>query len=136
MHWRALREDELDHELLWLLVTLGTAAIGVLWLRSGLPTPRCVWHELTGWPCIGCGGTRCIRHALHGEWLGALRMNPLAFLALAGVGIYDAYAAVVLTLRLPRLRLGKWPAWAGWTVRGAIVALVLANWTWLIATGV
>ncbi len=136
MHWRKLRADETNHELLWLLVSLGAAAFALLWLRSGLPTPRCVWHELTGFPCVGCGGTRCVRHAIRGDWLGAFLMNPLAFAAFTGVVIYDVYAAVVLTLRLPRLRIGNWPSWAGWTVRGLVVALLLANWAWLIARGV
>lgn len=133
MHWRKLRADETDHELLWLLVTLGAALLGVLWLRSGLPTPQCVWHALTGFPCVGCGGTRCVKHALQGDLLGAFLMNPLVFVTLAGVAIYDAYAAVVLALRLPRLRFGKWPSWAGWTMRGAVTVLLLANWAWLIA---
>lgn len=136
MHWRRLRAGETDHELLWLLVSLGAAAIAVVWLRSGLPTPKCVWHEWTGLPCAGCGGTRCVRHALRGDWLGAFAMNPLAFIALAGVVTYDVYAATVLALRLPRLRFGKWPEWAGTTVRVLVVVLLLANWAWLIARGV
>lgn len=136
MHWRRLRADETDHELLWLLVTLAAAVVGVVWLRSGLPTPRCVWHELLGFPCLGCGGTRCARHAIQGDWLGAFLMNPLVFVAFAGVVIYDVYAAVVIALRLPRLRFGKWPAWAGTMVRVAIVTLIFANWAWLIVSGV
>jgi hypothetical protein len=136
MHWRRLREGELDHELLWLVVTLSSALVWTLWLQSGLPTPRCMWHELTGWPCVGCGGTRCVRHALAGDWLSAFRMNPLIFATLGAVVIYDAYATVVLAFRLPRLRFGKWPAWAGWTIRGVVVAVLLANWAWLIVRGV
>lgn len=101
-----------------------------------MPTPRCVWHEVTGWPCIGCGGTRCVRLALAGEWAAAFRMNPLAFAGLAGVALYDAYAATVLALRLPRLRFGNWPVWAGWALRGAIAAIAVANWAWLIASGI
>lgn len=136
MHWRRLHPGELDHERLWLLVTLGAAALGVLWLKLGLPTPPCVWHELTGWPCVGCGSTRCVRHALAGDWLSAFLLNPLAFTTLGAVAIYDGYAAVVLACRLPRLRFGKWPAWAGWTARTMAIALLLANWAWLIARSV
>lgn len=136
MHWRRLRAGELDHERLWLLVTLGAAGLAVLWLKLGLPVPPCTWHELTGWPCVGCGSTRCVRHALAGDWLGAFRMNPLTFTTLGAVVLYDVYAAVVLAGRLPRLRFEKWPAWAGWTARGAAIALLLANWAWLIARGV
>lgn len=133
MPWRHLRKDEFNHELVWLLVTVGAALLGFFWLSSGWATPRCLWHELTGIPCIACGGTRCVRHLLHGDWLGAFRMNPLVFVALGSVALYDLYALIVLTFRLPRLRFGPWPAWAGWTVRGTVIALMIANWAWLIA---
>lgn len=136
MHWRKLRPGELDHEKIWLIVTLAAALLAMLWLRSGWPLPRCLWHEVTGFPCIGCGSTRCVRHALAGDWLSAFRMNPLTFATFTLAVLYDVYAAIVLTFRLPRLRLGPWPAWAGWTIRGVVVALLLANWAWLILSGV
>lgn len=136
MQWRRLLPGELDHELLWLLVSCGAAVLAVFWLQSGIPTPRCVWHDLTGIPCVGCGSTRCVRHALHGDWGAAFAMNPLAFVTLAGIVLFDLYAAAVLILRLPRLRFTPWPNWAGWTVRGIVLALILLNWAWLIASGV
>ncbi|MEQ1859308.1 MAG: DUF2752 domain-containing protein [Chthoniobacteraceae bacterium] len=136
MKWRRLHPGELDHELLWLIVSVGTALVALLWLRFGMPMPPCVWHELTGVPCIGCGSTRCVRLLVQGAWGAAFAMNPLTFTALAGVVIYDLYAAAVLLLRLPRLRPGKWPAWLGWTTRIAIAIALVANWAWLIARGV
>jgi hypothetical protein len=132
MPWRRLRNDEFDHEVVWLSVTVGAALLGIFWLHNGWPTPRCLWHELTGIPCIACGGTRCVRHLVQGDLLGAFRMNPLVFIALGCVVLYDLYAAIVLAFRLPRLRWGPWPAWAGWTVRGVVIASMVANWAWLI----
>ena len=133
MRWRALRPGELDHEALWLLVSLGIAAVGALWHLHSLPTPRCTWHEVTGFPCVSCGSTRCVRLLLDGSWAAAFAMNPLAFIALAGAALYDCYAATVLALRLPRLRLEKWPAGFGLALRIAIALALVANWAWLIA---
>jgi hypothetical protein len=46
------------------------------------PFPGCLFHELTGYWCIGCGMTRAMHALVHGQLLAALSMNPLAMLAL------------------------------------------------------
>ena len=40
-----------------------------------------------------------------GNFLRALSWNPLAFLALCGVALFDLYAVIVLLGRAPRLRI-------------------------------
>lgn len=132
MRWRHLHPGELDHERLWLAVTVCAAFIGWGILASGLPTPRCIWHEMTGFPCPCCGGTRTARHLLAGRLDAALSTNPLVFLAFAAVLLYDIYAASTLLFRLPRLRLEEVPHWLGNGVRIGTVAALLANWAWLI----
>lgn len=47
--------------------------------------PKCVLHEVTGWYCPGCGGSRAVRALAHGEILTALRCNALLLLALPAV---------------------------------------------------
>jgi hypothetical protein len=132
MHWRQLRPGELDHERIWLFVTLALALIGLVWLRFGLPTPECTWKNLTGIPCPGCGATRTVRHVMDGAIPDAFLMNPLFFAVAVGVAIYDVYAAVVLAFGLPRLRFESLPEWSGLPIRVGAVALVLGNWLWLI----
>ena len=39
--------------------------------------PRCAFYALTGWQCPGCGGLRAAHHLLHGDFVGAWRLNPL-----------------------------------------------------------
>ncbi len=136
MHWRRLRPGETDHEIIWLSVSLLSLALAWLWLRSGLPLPRCPLHELTGWPCPTCGATRCVRFALGGDFGAAFAINPLAFLSLTALALYDLYAATVLALRLPRLRLDAAPAWVGKSARLAAIAALVANWAWLVWRGV
>jgi hypothetical protein len=132
MRWRRLHPHELDHEVLWLSVSVVGALVAWVWLHSGLPTPRCTFHDWTGIPCPGCGATRSVRHLMHGNLPGALHMNPLFFIGVGLTGIYDLYAATVLALRLPRLRLDEVPTWLGTTARFGIPALIVLNWAWLI----
>ena len=136
MNWRRLQPGETDHEALWLGVSLACLAFAWLWLRLGLPLLHCPLHELTGCPCPTCGATRCVRFALGGDFGAALLINPLAFCALGATALYAAYAATVLALRRPRLRLDTWPAWVGKSARIAAIATIAANWAWLVWRGV
>ncbi|MFZ1072607.1 MAG: DUF2752 domain-containing protein [Verrucomicrobiia bacterium] len=47
--------------------------------------PVCLFHELTGLNCPGCGGTRAAYQLLHGHLLNALRDNALFILTLAAL---------------------------------------------------
>jgi hypothetical protein len=44
--------------------------------------PPCLFHQLTGLFCPGCGTTRAILHLLHGEFREAVGSNPLLLVAL------------------------------------------------------
>lgn len=44
--------------------------------------PKCVFYELTGWQCAGCGSQRLIHALLHGHVAEAFRYNPLLFCGL------------------------------------------------------
>jgi hypothetical protein len=132
MHLRRLRPGEFDHERVWLAVSLVSALIGWAVLQAGLPLPQCTWHQVTGLPCPGCGGTRCVRALVEGSLWKAFMMNPLAFIGLGLIGLYDLYAATVLIFRLPRIRIDHMPEWLGSITRFGAAAAVLGNWAWLI----
>ena len=136
MIWRRLRPGETDHEAIWLGVSLASLALAWLWLRLGLPLPACPLHELTGCACPTCGATRGVRFALGGDFGAAFWINPLAFCTFVALALFDAYAATVLALRLPRLRGDAWPAWVGKSARIAAIASIAANWAWLVWRGV
>jgi hypothetical protein len=134
--WRRLRPGELDHELLWLGVSLAAAVIAFVWLQLGLPRPACVIHEATGLPCPGCGTTRCVQHLFAGSFDQAWRLNPLAFLSLIGLGLFDLYAATVLTFKLPRLRIEEVSESGARVFRVVVFTALGLNWLWVLASGV
>ena len=134
--WRRLRRGELDHEALWLGVSLAALLLAWAWVRLGLASPPCPFHELTGWACPGCGATRCVRYALRGAFHAAFLVNPLMCVTLGGIAIFDLYAAAVLALRLPRWRPEKVSARAAMSLRAGCVAVLLVNWFWLLRSGV
>ena len=44
--------------------------------------PSCLFHQLTGLDCPGCGGLRAAHELLHGHLLAALHLNLLLVLSL------------------------------------------------------
>ena len=131
--WRRLPSAGFDHELVWLAVSVAALAAGAAWFSIGLGSPRCPFLTVTGWPCLTCGATRATIAFLHGDFFLALSWNPLAFLALCGVAVFDFYAVVVLLGRLPRLRIIDWTRTEKNAARIAVVALIVVNWIYLIA---
>ena len=131
--WRPLPPAASDPELIWLAVSLTAAIGGAIWLSLGLPTLRCPFLAVTGYPCLTCGTTRCAIAFLHGNFFAAWLWNPLAFVALCGLVLFDVYAAIVLIARAPRLRFVDWTRTQKDIVRIAVVAVILVNWIYLLA---
>jgi len=130
---RRICAAELDHESLWLGVSLGGLVTAAIWLRLGLPWPQCTFLALTGHPCLTCGATRAAIAFFHGHLFEAVRWNPLVFIFLCGVTAFDIYAAIVLISGAPRLRLtlrngveAKW-------IRLSVVAMLALNWIYLLS---
>ena len=48
--------------------------------KSGI-FPPCVFRQLTGLQCPGCGSTRALHQLLHGHFLAAFTLNPLFVIA-------------------------------------------------------
>lgn len=56
--------------------------------------PVCLFHQLTGLNCPGCGMTRAVYALLHGNLRQALKDNALLLLTLAGLGVWAAQCVV------------------------------------------
>ena len=129
---RRLERREIDYELLWLGASLVSLGIAVGWFVLRLPWPACVFHQLTGLPCLTCGMTRCGIEFFQGHFFAALKWNPLVFALLGGVVAFDLYALMTLAMRGPRLRIVFRQAERKYA-RGVIVAVLALNWFYLLS---
>ena len=133
LQWRRRSASGPDHELIWLAVSVAVLAGSVAWLALSLPWPRCPFFAVTGLPCVTCGATRSAIAFLHGDFLAALRWNPLAFVAFVGLIAFDLYATIVLVGRTARLRVVDWTLAEKKVMRIAAISLLALNWIYLLA---
>jgi hypothetical protein len=128
--WRRTQSTETNHELLWLSVSLGGLFASAAWFALGLPWPNCAFHSLTGLPCVTCGATRATIQFFHGHFAAAWSWNPLVFLIMCGIALFDAYAFAVLITRAPRLRFVGLSQFEKRAIRIAVICLLALNWAY------
>lgn len=129
---RPLAPNEIDHELVFLCASLGVFAAAVAWFALKLPWPICLFHAVTGHPCVSCGMTRSAIALFHGNFLAAMKWNPLAFASYMTMSIFDAYALVAVMTRARRVRFSLGMR-EKQLIRYSIVALLLANWIYVLS---
>ncbi|MGH8102182.1 MAG: DUF2752 domain-containing protein [Chthoniobacterales bacterium] len=123
----------IDHELIWLSASLASLGLAAGWFTLGLPWPRCLFHDLTGLPCPTCGATRSAIQFFHGHFVAAWKWNPVVFIALWALSIFNAYAFVVLVLRAPRLRVEFQTTAERKYTRILVIAALALNWVYLLS---
>jgi uncharacterized protein DUF2752 len=131
---RPLAPGETNHELLWLSVSSGGLALAATWLALKLPWPICLFHALTGHPCLTCGATRSAVAFFHAQFLAAFQWNPLAFVFYCALSIFNVYALGVIIMHSPRLRIARLSASERKFIRSSIIALFALNWVYLLMT--
>ena len=75
--------------------------------------PQCVFKQMTGLDCPGCGTTRALHALLHGRVEDAWRLNPMLF-ALMIVGGFAMPS--VLRGETPRFLYARWFGWGSFVV--------------------
>jgi len=130
---RRLAPNELDHELIWLTVSLGSLGLAIVWFVLRLPWPHCIFLAITRQPCLTCGATRAAIAFFHLDFWSAWKWNPLVFTILCSLSIFDAYAFTVLVVRAPRLRIAQFTPAERIFVRVVAIVLLLSNWIYLLS---
>jgi hypothetical protein len=130
--WVRPSETTIDHELVFLVATVGGAAAAFGWLWLGLPWPHCAFLALTGHPCVTCGATRAALQMARGHFLAAMHFNPLVTLSYAAIAVFDLYALVVVIGCGRRLRFGFFSGREKVAVRIGVVTLLALNWSYLL----
>lgn len=131
---RELARGETDHEVIWPIVSCACLLLAAMWVHWQLPVPRCGFHALTGYPCPACGATRSVVALLSGKLWPAFAFNPLVFLTIATLFVFDVYALAALAGG-KRMRLTWLPLVRPGLVRAAVFAIIAANWAYLIYRG-
>ena len=90
------------------------------------PFTPCVFRNVTGLPCAGCGMTRAFVAVGHGRIGEAWRLHPFSLPLFAGLCVYVAvFLARAAGLRLPRPKV---PPKVRWGVYVVLLVLVLGWW--------
>jgi hypothetical protein len=99
----------------------------------------CLFKNVTGIPCPSCGVTRSVFMVIQGEWMQALMLNPLGFIALLFLVVSPGWMIADFILKKESLfqsylkteqliRNNK-------RIYIPLIALVAINWIWNITKG-
>ena len=124
---------EIDHELIWLSISLGGLGLAAIWFALQLPWPHCMFLAITGHPCLTCGATRSAIAFFHLDFWSALKWNPLFFTVLCGLSIFDAYAFAILVARAPRVRIIQITTTEKSLLRLVAILVLISNWIYLLS---
>lgn len=97
--------------------------------------PTCLFHQVTGWDCPGCGAQRALHQLLHGHLIAAIRLNAMFVVSLPLFG-WVGFRYVVRSLRRePLCPNSRW--WsvyvAAWIIFGIARNLPFSVCQWFAA---
>lgn len=91
----------------------------------------CPFRAATGWPCLTCGCTHAFAAFMRFDFVAAVAASPLGAILAALCAVHVVWTV----LRLAGLRLAPASMPATPRVRAAAVALLAANWVFLVLHG-
>ncbi|MGD0650123.1 MAG: DUF2752 domain-containing protein [Verrucomicrobiia bacterium] len=107
------------------VLVLGATALFSFNPATSVFYPKCLFHEVTGLYCPGCGTTRALHCLLHGQFREALRDNALAVVAVPVLGAMLLSRTVRRRPPIAARRSGV--VWLGLLLAGIIVFGVVRN---------
>jgi hypothetical protein len=97
--------------------------------------PPCVFHQVSGLDCPGCGAQRALHQLLHGNLVAALRLNALFVLSLP---LAAWYGPRLISRAMAGKTTGNVPRWfwfylAAWVIFGLVRNLPFPVCQWFAA---
>lgn len=89
-------------------------AFGLDWIAQGAP---CNIYRLTGWYCLGCGGTRAVKALLHGRIISSFLYHPAVVYLAAWMVTFLLWQSVHY-LSHGRIRGFRYWNWQMWVAAG------------------
>lgn len=121
------------HMIWGAMVLLFLATVGLYRELLGL-MPSCLFHEITGFPCLTCGATRSLVSLSAFDLTSSFLFNPLLVSFIIGLIVFSTlhlagfvYKRKIILELTPREKRG---------IRIAVMALIGINWIYLIAAGI
>jgi hypothetical protein len=130
----------LDRKKILFFFSLALCAVGALAYFLFDPTkvaifPPCLFHEMTGLDCPGCGAQRALHQLLHGNIIAALRLNAMFVLSLPVWALYGPRFLLRAFKGEPTGLKSRW-LWcylAAWLVFGFLRNLPVPLFAWFAA---
>ena len=93
----------------------------------------CIFHKITGYPCLSCGLSRSVDAFFAYDFIDMLYYNPLAVLFFGGLFFFSLFklAEFILAFKLNFSISKKAAVFA----RIILLVLIVANWLFLVGTG-
>ncbi|UCE65359.1 MAG: DUF2752 domain-containing protein [Candidatus Zixiibacteriota bacterium] len=95
--------------------------------------PNCIFHEIAGFPCPTCGGTRSLIALSQFDLVSSFMLNPLvplfAFGLIAFSLLFFTGAVTRRSLKINLTRRGKR------IIRYSVFFIIILNWIFLIIMG-
>jgi hypothetical protein len=100
-------------------------------LAPGMPV--CIFHEITGYPCLTCGGTRALIALSRFDLVSSFMFNPLVPLFALGLIVFSllffAGAVTNRSVKINLTRRGKR------VIRYSAIIIIVLNWVFLVIVG-
>lgn len=115
----------LSIHVIWMFIL-----ITILGISRFLPLNRCLFHDITGYPCLSCGISRAANALFEGNIFGMISYNPLIVLFCVGLFFFSLFkfAEFIFRFRIDLRFSSKYLI----AIRILTVIVVIANWTYLI----
>ena len=123
--------------ILWSAAAGMALALVFLLLRDHPPAesnlyPACLFHQVTGLHCPGCGASRCLYALSHLDAAEAIHQNVLVVMALPFAGWWTARAWWRWLWQAPARPMKSVGTWVYWSIAVVIILFgVLRNLPWL-----